>query len=182
MTLHQHRMPNYRARSIKLQPRSTVAGDYLVLEFHPDTIITSALRKFPILHYSEKLEGYYMKNDEKLIRELINHCRGKIWIDQTLVRRKPPDYRKVTVKKIRETKSKENYAIDPETMSKIEAMDRWMTQKRYSRTTIKNYLSFIKQFFGKTGLRWDQMAVPIIDKYNYQHFIKGKKSHSTQNQ
>jgi len=182
MTSHHYRIPNYRARSIKLQPRSTATGDYLVLEFHPDPIITSTLSKLSVLDYSEKLEGYYMKRDEELIRELINHCRGKIWIDQTLVRRKPPDDREVTVKKIRETKSNENHTMDPETMSKIEAMDRWMTQKRYSRNTIKTYLSFIKQFFGKTGIRWDQMAVPIIDKYNYQHFIKGKKSHSTQNQ
>ncbi len=64
----------------------------------------------------------------------------------------------------------------------ITNLSRWMQQKRYSNSTISTYLSFVRQFFALTGVQPDEISKEIIEKYNYQHFIRGSKSYATQNQ
>jgi len=58
----------------------------------------------------------------------------------------------------------------------ITNLSRWMQQKRYSKSTISTYLSFVRQFFSIAGLHPDQITKEIIEKYNYQHFIRGNKN------
>lgn len=57
-----------------------------------------------------------------------------------------------------------------------------MRQKRYSGSTISTYVSFVRQFFGLTGLKPLTINKEIIEQYNYQYFIQGHKSYATQNQ
>jgi site-specific recombinase XerD len=57
-----------------------------------------------------------------------------------------------------------------------------MRQKRYSATTIATNLSFVRQFFGITGIQPHQVNRERIEQYNYQQFIREKRSYSTQNQ
>jgi len=64
----------------------------------------------------------------------------------------------------------------------IANLSQWMKQKRYSNSTISTYLSFVRQFFAKTRLQPNQVTKKVIEPYNYQHFIQGRKSYATQNQ
>lgn len=61
-------------------------------------------------------------------------------------------------------------------------MSRWMQQKRYSASTISTYLSFVRQFFGRTGLEPKEVTMEVIEQYNYQFFINVKRSYASQNQ
>jgi site-specific recombinase XerD len=57
-----------------------------------------------------------------------------------------------------------------------------MQQKRYSTSTIATYLSFVKQFFARTLIAPEHITFEVISSYNYQYFIKARKSYATQNQ
>ena len=64
----------------------------------------------------------------------------------------------------------------------LSAFSQWMQQKRYSTSTISTYLSFVRQFFAHTGLMPLEITLESIEQYNYQQFIKVRKSYATQNQ
>jgi len=64
----------------------------------------------------------------------------------------------------------------------IDRLSKWMQQKRYSKSTIDTYLSFVRQFFAATGVEPKQINKEFIERYNYRQFIRGKKSYATQNQ
>ena len=73
--------------------------------------------------------------------------------------------------------------IPQETLNKIEEMRKWMKQRRYSESTINTYITFIKTFFANNiHLKWDAVDTEHIEKYNYDFFIKGNRSYSSQNQ
>ena len=68
------------------------------------------------------------------------------------------------------------------TQRTIEKRSRWMQQKRYSTSTISTYLSFVRQFFGRTGLEPGEVTIEVIEQYNYRYFINVKRSYASQNQ
>ncbi len=74
------------------------------------------------------------------------------------------------------------YEMDPETLEKVNNLKRWMEQKRHSYSTIKTYLSFVKSFFGRTGIGWNALTKSQISDYSHKEFIVKKKSFSSQNQ
>ena len=67
-------------------------------------------------------------------------------------------------------------------VASIDHMTRWMKQKRYSQSTIGTYVSFVRQFFGRTRLEPEQVTIEVIEQYNYQYFIQERRSYSSQNQ
>ena len=76
----------------------------------------------------------------------------------------------------------QSFRFSKEITTSISTFSQWMQQKRYSASTIATYLSFVKQFFARTGLRPSEITLESIEQYNYQQFIKVRKSYATQNQ
>ncbi|WP_236976742.1 tyrosine-type recombinase/integrase [Membranihabitans maritimus] len=74
-------------------------------------------------------------------------------------------------------------SISAKVSDKIRRMEVWMRQKRYSENTINAYLSFVRQFFAtRPDLRWNGIKKEDIIKYNFDYYISGNKSYSSQNQ
>jgi len=67
-----------------------------------------------------------------------------------------------------------NCIFSKSVLDSIANLSQWMKQKRYSDSTIATYLSFVRQFFGATGLQPSQINKQNIAQYNYQHFIRGR--------
>jgi len=58
-----------------------------------------------------------------------------------------------------------------------------MEQARYSDSTVKTYVSMIKQFFSKyIHTQWDEITHEDIENYNHSAFIKRNRSYSAQSQ
>lgn len=73
--------------------------------------------------------------------------------------------------------------ISHKVSDKIRMMEVWMRQKRYSESTIKTYLSFVRQFFAvRPELSWNGVKTEDITKYNFEYFMAGCRSFSSQNQ
>lgn len=73
--------------------------------------------------------------------------------------------------------------ISDQTLEKIRAYKEWMQQKRYSASTVKTYVSFVKRFFGNySDLEWNEVTKQHIIDYNHAYFIEQKLSYSAQNQ
>jgi len=73
--------------------------------------------------------------------------------------------------------------IGVETLEKIEEFQQWMEQKRYSNSSIKTYISFLKLFFADyPGKLWNEIHLKEVREYNHRKFIKTGQSYSSQNQ
>ena len=68
-------------------------------------------------------------------------------------------------------------------VGKITEMRQWMEQQRYSYSTIKTYISFVRKFFVFYRYKgWNKVNRQDIRDYNFQEFIKKGMSYSAQNQ
>ncbi|MBK8505457.1 MAG: hypothetical protein IPL46_26620 [Saprospiraceae bacterium] len=152
--------------------------DHIALRFNHNISIKEHIQQLEFLRWTKTHRCFYMANDWKEVRILVNHCRGKIWVDLTQLGKK-------TGKEI-SSKHEEHLgpgslnAVKPikaDIQAKIEDVRRWMEQKRYGASTVKTYLSFIKHFFGRhPALHWDGITKEIITSYNHQYFIRDKRS------
>ncbi len=85
--------------------------------------------------------------------------------------------------KQRAPKKPTKHVINEKTREKINEVRTWMEQKRYSESTIRTYVSFLRQFFSKhSDVPWDGLNRDIVSAYNHMFFIKGGRSLSAQNQ
>lgn len=108
-------------------------------------------------------------------RQFLNEHGLVFSIHKTAVSPQPKRTKKTTQKKI---------DLLPEAVvEKITEMRRWMEQQRYSYSTIKTYLSFVRKFFAfYRNKNWNKINRQDIRNYNYHEFIKKGKSYSAQNQ
>ncbi|MDX1479692.1 MAG: tyrosine-type recombinase/integrase [Saprospiraceae bacterium] len=73
--------------------------------------------------------------------------------------------------------------IPPENIYRIDALEKWMRQKRYSASTIHTYLSLLKQFFAFHIPRlWNEITEQDIIDFNYNEIIRKNKAFATHNQ
>lgn len=73
--------------------------------------------------------------------------------------------------------------IDQESLQQLQSFERIMRERRYSQSTIKTYLSMLKQFLGYHAPRkWNSLTTQDVVSYNYAVYILTGRSHSTQNQ
>jgi len=79
--------------------------------------------------------------------------------------------------------SRNGHRIDTQTLVRLKSFECTMEEQRYSASTIKTYLSMLKQFFAYfEGRSWENISREDISEFNHQVFIVTGKSHSTQNQ
>lgn len=120
-------------------------------------------------NYSQTHKGWWWPAEEMGKAELLHNLSGN------------NTSKKNGTKKIH--RSIPNTVISDNVIQKITEMEIWMRQKRYSESTIKTYLSFVKQFFAfRSDLSWNAIRSQDITRYNYEHFIADNKSYSSQNQ
>lgn len=141
------------------------------LRFPFDTGIKAHLLKANFIRWTKTHGCFYIEDRQGELQRLIGHCRGTVWLELAdLKQNKRP------VPSLR-TKFPE------ELMQKLAVFEAWMQQKRYQKTTVKTYLSFVRNFFSyHPGLAWDGITREFITRYNHEHFIQKKKSYSAQNQ
>lgn len=73
--------------------------------------------------------------------------------------------------------------LSAQVLTLIERFEMQMQEQRYSRNTIKVYVSMVKQFFAFYSTReWDSITTEDIRVYNHATYIKPGLSHSSHNQ
>ena len=139
------------------------------------------LKQLNFIKWSRTHHCFYMAREGRNLSLLIDHFRGRNWIDLKNIYLPPVKITNDTT--IRSLKSKATNRISSEVLEKIDIVRCWMEQKRYAPSTIKTYIGFIKQFFAAhPGLLWDGLTLDLVEQYNHHQFIEKKHSYSTQNQ
>ncbi len=146
------------------------------------------LLDFPGVRWTKSHRCFYIEEDAQQLNQLVNHCRGKVWIKLSDLRSPVSNPTvstnpKSPVHKKSGKASKKHVPLHCEVRQKIVEYRQWLEQKRYRPTTVKTYVSFMHQFFSRHhGLSWDAISIDIITRYNYDEFIVKGKSYSAQNQ
>jgi len=153
-------------------------ADRIALRFENSTEIRDHLKKLSGVTWSQTHRCYYMNYTLETVRQLINHCRGVVWVDMTAL--------KGAVKHADVTKDKKATVpshVAKETREMIDRFRAWMTHRRYSDNTIKVYIEALTVF-----LRfYPDRAVQSLHREDVvafvnNHLVARQRSYSYQNQ
>jgi len=149
-----------------------------------DPQIKSHLQKFEGVRWSKQLSAYYMFGTNANRDALVAHCKHVASIEVG-TNFSGENESQPLGQSIKETKlpPREYYSVHPDVLEKIASMKHWMEQKRYSTSTVKTYVSMVKQFFAlHESVKWNDIPLTTIESYCYKEFIERQKSYSAQNQ
>jgi len=194
---------HFKAGKVILRSLLTDTGRKLIkIYFNLDSNMRSKITDLPYVRFSKNYRTYIMPytgavlNSFRLVAKrhhwTINYQSRDFKIDLTLmskdsmIRNKPIIRKKIEVKPKRiktEQSRKPTREITPEIKERIESFKVFMSQRRYSRSTIKSYLAAIRKFFSHfSGYGIKDIGTTDFESYNYNEFIILGKSHSAQNQ
>lgn len=168
-------------RHIRAVPFQFLSAEHIKLLFKPDTTIKEYLQKLDEVKWSDTNYCYYISNSSDAINKLINHCRGKVWVDLSALQGKReniicnPNSKKAVSKLTAQQK------LPVLIQDKLEEFRIWMEQHRYSEQTIKNYLNHLSQFFLYLGdIDIKNVHVEDVVRFNHNVIIENKLSISYQ--
>ncbi len=151
----------------------------LGIRYKYDQKIKEHLKKMGNIKWSSTHKCYYLPDTSDDLRQLINHCRGVVWVDIGAVRTPAGTIPSSKPKK-------EKPALVPNdsvSHDQLRKMELYMEQRRYAPATIKSYLSMLKQQMGEVGLSdFSTVTMDDIRAYNVRLVHEKKVSFSHQNQ
>lgn len=172
--------------------------DWIGLYFDYDVAIKDHLMQLEGMHWSRTHGCFYIRDHRDQVKALMQHCRGQVWLDmsrlasgsaqerqQMKAAKEPQGADRMQPAKVKRPGRNQHYdrPVSAAVKEKVRAMQAWMEQKRYSRSTITSYAGFIHQFFSvHPSLPWDGLTQDIIVRYNHAQFIEKGRSYSAQNQ
>ncbi len=161
-------------RAERLRHRDT---DQIALRFDYDSFIRDHIKKLPGVAWSQTHQCYYVPHTPTQVKSLLDHCRGKVWVDMTQLGYLP--------KAIIGKKKPHQAPEVPQGISgqQLKEVERYMESRRYAPASIKSYMGMLKRFILDTGLTdFQLLKEDDIRQYNIRLVRDQKVSFSHQNQ
>ncbi len=179
--------------------RAKLFGDEKLVVIYCDYISNDGklIRKLPYVKKDSIWRYYFMSYQPAAINSFRLLASRKSWIiklqnyafdiDLRLAEKEVENTTKTVQKRTKVKRisriSSHPKSIKDHILDKINDLNIYMSQRRYSQSTIKSYTSVLKQFFSfYSSYEIEDIRPGHIEKYNYQVFVIEKKSHSAQNQ
>ncbi len=152
-------------------------ADQIALRFESDPFIREHVKKLAGVAWSQTHHCYYVPHTPAQVRALLNHFRGKVWVDLSQLgfpaqpvafKKKPP----VDVKPLPDISGRQ-----------LQEMEKYMGSRRYAPASVKSYVGMLRRFVLDTGLMdFQLLSAEDIRQYNIRLVHDQHVSFSHQNQ
>jgi len=182
--------------------------EWIKISFSYDVSIWQQLNRFGYVNYSDTYKCRYIEKDPDKVEQIakalvamdVEVDYSKLNMDEfnlpkKIVKFKSNAQAKTTIKpklkiiqqeKIDRQKSRKPKVRVPfpqELSDKISLFTVYLEERRYSGSTVKSYISMVNQFFSRhQKIDWKEIGSRHIIEYNYNEYVKRKRSISAQNQ
>lgn len=159
-------MPTIFVRSGEIKRKPVV-----FLEFPFDQTLIDLVKTLPSWHWSTKRKVWIIPYSDHLIPDLLSHFKGKAWLDYS------------GFKKPRATVADPSGLPDlaTDTQKEIAEFSDWMRNRRYSESTIKNYVQSLGLFLRFTGNKNpEEITNADLESFHKDYIISRKYSASFQ--
>jgi len=152
-------------------------ADQIALRFDSDPFIQDHIKKLPGVAWSQTHRCYYVPHTPAQVKSLLDHCRGKVWVDMTRLGYPPTE---IVEKKKPHQPPELTSGISGQ---QLKEMERYMESRRYAPASIKSYTGMLRRFILDTGLTdFQLLKEEDIRQYNIRLVHDQKVSLSHQNQ
>ncbi|WP_236252900.1 site-specific tyrosine recombinase/integron integrase [Echinicola sp. 20G] len=142
------------------------------LEFPYDFELKELVKTFPNCEWNRHEKAWWVPYTDDILDRLILFFKGKVWLDYST-------FRKTSLPKT----FPELPPIALDICKEIEAFKDWMSNKRYSESTIKTYTECIQVFFRfLNNKNVEAIENDDVEKFNKDYIIERGYSASFQNQ
>ncbi len=168
----------------------------LALRFGYNPSLARLLKNIPDIRWSQTLKAWHLPDSTESKVELAKLTKNRIilrWVDQIDIEPTATDDFPSTIDLSQEDQTEElqkadiiefrkRIESDDRFKSEIEKFDRYLTQRRYSPSTINNYTEGLKMFFKYTSKPVLEIVNRDLEQFNHDFIIKNRYSLSFQNQ
>jgi integrase/recombinase XerD len=140
-------------------------AEQLGLRFAHDEKTKNHLRHLEGIKWSATHSCYYLPDIPESIRRLINHCRGVVWVDLSLIRKSKPSTGRKTAADKKGAPSLRPLSQESEEL--VSRMNDKIKLKGYSRHTLKSYQSQLRQYLSNLPEDQDPMSMSKEDIEQY---------------
>ncbi len=143
----------------------------MLLEFPFDQELKELIKTIPGADWQPVLKAWTIPYSEDVLSNLLTLLKGKAWLDYS-------EFKKV---KESDKKSVEIAAMDANTQKEIEKFTDWMRNRRYSESTIRNYVNSLGLFLRFTGNKNpEEITNADLETFHKDYIISRKYSASFQ--
>jgi len=170
------------------------------IKFNYEKKVIEILRSVPFVSWSKSFSIWHMPYSRSTLKAFINVVKRHSWeldINDSALQELLDSNRSNRDARITERGKIHNQRISCQfkstgsqikeipnsTLDRIKKFEEYMYQRRYSKSTICNYVSALKQFFSRhPDKEWSDISMDDIQTYNYKEFIVRNCSASAQDQ
>jgi site-specific recombinase XerD len=143
----------------------------VLLSFPFDQTLIDLVKTLPSWAWSIQQKAWIIPYSDEVVSQLLPVFQGKAWLDYS-------EFKKV---KVPEPAHKELPASDPATQLEISKFQDWMRNRRYSESTIKNYMQSLSLFLRFTGNKNpEEITNADLESFHKDYIISRKYSASFQ--
>ena len=169
----------YNLKNIVLKSGTHKGTDIVILCFDYDRELIDLVKTLQMAKWSQTMRSWYIPDSPGLLNKLLILFKEKAWLDYSNMGSKKPA---VSSEKTKEKNIKLAPLI-PEVEQEIQKFKDWLSNKRYSESTIRTYSETLRLFFrfyhGKTA---EEITLTDIDLFIKEYIIQQNYSISFQNQ
>ncbi len=155
-------------------------AEQIALHFEHDVQISAHLKKLNGIIWSQTRDCFYILPTRENIRQLLNHCRGVIWVD---IRNLTYPKRDVEYSPPKIKPQKILTELTPIVREQLMQVKMYMEQRRYASATIKNYINLLEVYCRNSDcMDIIKLTRGDIEEYNHYLVKEKKSSFSHQNQ
>jgi len=143
----------------------------VLLSFPFDQVLIDLVKTLPSWAWSIQQKAWIIPYFDEVVSQLLPVFQGKAWLDYS-------EFKKVKLPKPPHASLP---AIDPATQLEIEKFQDWMRNRRYSESTIKNYVQSLGLFLRFTGNKNpEEITNADLESFHKDYIIGRKYSASFQ--
>lgn len=143
----------------------------VLLRFSFDQELIALVKMLPFARWSTQLKVWAIPYSDGVISQLLPVFQGKAWLD----------YSGFKTIKVPQSALVELPNLNAATQSEIEKFQDWMRNRRYSESTIKNYVQSLSLFIRFTGNKNpEEITNDDLESFHKEYIIRRKYSASFQ--
>jgi site-specific recombinase XerD len=127
-------------KTIRVKSEILKKQGIVLLEFDFDLEIKEVVKVIPHASWNPTLKAWTLPYQEGILEKLLAHFQGKAWLDYS-------KFRKISIDQLPPSLPALNSNLEEE----IKKFREWMQNRRYSESTIKNYVQSLSLFLRFTG-------------------------------
>ncbi|WP_245803672.1 site-specific integrase [Algoriphagus marinus] len=143
----------------------------VLLSFPFDQELIDLVKTLPSWAWSIQQKAWIIPYSDEVVSQILSVFQGKAWLDYS-------EFKKV---KMPEPAPASLPVIDPATQLEIEKFQDWMRNRRYSESTIKNYVQSLSLFLRFTGKKNpEEITNTDLESFHKDYIISRNYSASSQ--